>query len=672
VRRRGDALVLIAILVGIAVLGYLASTLFESFFEGVPPSVPVAAVTASCASAGGARCDAVAVRLNPGRFHVRSQAPASSLTLAIQDQAAIARARVLLVRARTAGGVALDNGEIFDVPAPDARAIVRLPEGRSWNRLTFESRMSGAPVVLDEIGLFESDAGLTRPLGQPLQRIRALAFYNTLGVLFALAVCGVAAVSGFAAPAVMGRYGPWLLGALCFVICLLEVQTNYSPYWKYDLRSFYASEMLESGDDGNLTGGLYVGARAYAGEGLTYRASQVEWQRMPGYGLFCAAAAAIGRTRDIVELAMIVILLQIILYAVSVAVFVAVAPRLFPIGVSILLGVLLMLLPKQLHYTQSDSVITPIAILLTAALIVCLAELERTRALSFGAFLVANAAFALWFVVRNDVLPGWFVVTAILAGWHLRHLVVPAALAVAIAATWGLYKRPYRHEFDLLPTNTGEVFFLSLCDVSNTLRGPCTDDGYVEWIGRVSPGSHATSQTASRRAVIEVIRYWITYPVHFTLMVLTKLDQGLTEQFWSGVFTRFNKIYGVARAVGAAVYLVGLMIASLAVGHERRRVFVLGWAVFLNMPLYLVVWSSNGRFFAPAGVALLAACVPLFFDRTLYDRMRLHWLRVVTVAGGVALFLMASTPIETWIVRHPATHYWAPLLDPRGSSLVAH
>ena len=51
-------------------------------------------------------------------------------------------------------------------------------------------------------------------------------------------------------------------------------------------------------------------------------------------------------------------------------------------------------------------------------------------------FLLVNAAFALWFVMRNDVLLGWFAVTALLARRRIAYMAIPVALALTIAGAW--------------------------------------------------------------------------------------------------------------------------------------------------------------------------------------------------------------------------------------------
>src|SRR5439155_3890851 len=88
----------------------------------------------------------------------------------------------------------------------------------------------------------------------------------------------------------------------------------------------------------------------------------------------------------------------------------------------------------------------------------------------------------------------------------------------------------------------------------------------------------------------------------------------------------FNRLYGVARASGLFGLLLAVVAVSLAVNHQRTRSFLLGWVLFLNMPLFFVVFSSGGRFYSAAGVSLVVAAVPLLFERGFYKQMaRYPW-----------------------------------------------
>jgi hypothetical protein len=287
-------------------------------------------------------------------------------------------------------------------------------------------------------------------------------------------------------------------------------------------------------------------------------------------------------------------------------------------------------------------------------------------------FLLVNGACALWFVLRNDVLPGWVVLSVALAGRRWWRLLVPVALMASIALPWALYKRQYRHEFDLMPTNTGEVLFLSLCEAPGAFPYECTDNGYFEWAKRAG---HAdpTSQAASNLAVAEVVRHWVTYPVHFGFMVWFKLRRCVLDQSWPGFRTRINLLYsgfgfGTLR-LGLFVFLLAIVAMAIAVDHAIRRTLLLGWVLFLNMPIFFVVFTSAGRFYAAAGVSLLVTAIPLLLDGGLYSRIKRYPWRAALVIACFGLFILEGHRVEDWVRAHDAVHYWAPFLDPHDSSL---
>jgi len=675
------ALVLAGIIAAVSLLAYLARPLYRDVYFGIPPSIPVSTIVASCdADVGSTSCGANLIALNRGRFRLATSVPAARVTARIDDPSVIAKARFLLVRASVAGWVAVEGDGIqgpsailsSDLAPGGHRYVIGIPAS-AWTRVTFTPAPSPAPVVIDELGFFESQSGLLRSEEQPFPRIASKVFYTVYAPTATVGLCGSIVIAAWFLPTLMlNRVSPWLAGILCAAICILELGMTFSPYWSEDLRSFYASTLQIGPSDGNLTGGLFEGSRLLQGLGETVPPGIVQWHRMPGYGLFCAIAAAIGRTTNVLEIAMIVIVLQVLLYSVAVGVFVHTAQRLLTPWMAWLLGVLIALLPKQLGYTQVDSIIVPIALIVLAALAVHLAAAQDGRDAALKHFLLVNLAFALWFVMRNDVLPGWVVVSLVLARRRWRYLVVPAVLISAIALSWALYKRQYSHELALMPTNTGEVMFLSLCEAPGAFPFECTDGGYFAWarqrLGRSDVAS-LTSKTTNQLAVAEVLRHWATYPIHFAFMVSVKLRRAVHSESWPGFQTRFNRLYGLARAGGLFVLLLAVVAVSLAVNHQRTRSFLLGWVLFLNMPLFFVVFSSGGRFYSAAGVSLVVAAAPLLFERGFYTQMARYPWRVAAVAACAAAFVMAGPRVEDLIRANDSVHYWTPLLDPGQSSL---
>jgi len=159
--------------------------------------------------------------------------------------------------------------------------------------------------------------------------------------------------------------------------------------------------------------------------------------------------------------------------------------------------------------------------------------------------------------------------------------------------------------------------------------------------------------------------------VHFGFMVWFKLRRCVLDQSWPGFKTRLSFLYtGILRGVGLFVPLLALVIIAIAVGHARERTLMLGWVLWLNMPIFLIVFTSGGRFYAPAGVSLLVAAIPLLFERDLYGRIRRYPWRAGFVVACFGLLVAGGASIEDLVLRHDALHYWAPFLDPHDSSLA--
>src|SRR5262245_11118774 len=430
------ALVAIGLLAAVVVTGYVAVPLYGDVFSGTPPTVPVNILRATCESDG--RCAAAVTRLNPGRFRITTAAPARALTIGFDDTRDPG-ARAVLVRVDGGARLNLDPGSnSFAAAADPRRTVIAVPAGAHWDRLTVVPARPGARIVVSEFALLQQAGDSSGPPAQPLKRVPPARFYAVYAMLAVLATAVFIVVLAATTPVSLPRWlGPVVISAFCWSVCILELGTTFSPYWSRDLRSVYAIELESSGATGNLTGGLYVGARIAEGLGITVPPGVVEWHRMPGYGLFCAIAAGVGRTRDVIDIAIVVVALQALLYSVAVGVLVASAQPVFGVTIAWLIGVLLVLMPKQVAQTQADSLVVPIAILgLAALLYVSAAEGDTARP---GRHRLAPAAFACWFSVRSDVLPGWFAVTTLLARRRWPPVLLTICIAAAIAIPWALY-----------------------------------------------------------------------------------------------------------------------------------------------------------------------------------------------------------------------------------------
>jgi hypothetical protein len=349
---------------GIALVAYLASTVLRDVYSGIPSSLAVSAIEATCQpTAAATACVVDYQRLNQGRFLLRTRGPASSVTIVPGGRAPIAGARVLLVRTEEVGRLTIDSDQsgpgtaaiTREISEARTRTVISLPQPpQTWNRITFAPASSGGAVIVRELGFFATDRDLLRSSRQPMQSISGVRFYSTVAAMLTLAVCALVVIAAWMAPRAMYGPMPWLMALLCVSVCILEIGTIFSPYWSFDLRSFYGEELTVSPIGGNLVGGLSEGSRLVQGLGQTIGPGFVQWHRMPGYGWLCALAAVIGRTTDMVEIAMIVVVLQVLLYSAAVGLFVVVGRRVVGLPIATLIGVLIALLPKQVSQTEVD------------------------------------------------------------------------------------------------------------------------------------------------------------------------------------------------------------------------------------------------------------------------------------------------------------------------------
>jgi hypothetical protein len=664
---------------GAGVVIYLGGHLFGHVFTGSPPAVPVR-VEATCETASGASCHASVIELYKGRYRISTLEPAARLTLNLTPPEEFARARKLLVRPRTPGGVRLDStsaqaGSITPVrlAAAGGRSVIDLPASPESTSLTFvaDPAVDSTPLILDEVGFFLDDRSLLDDARLLFPWIPSSRFYGTL-VPAALARLAVfLLVASFIVPGgILRKVNPVLLGLLCLGFCLLDLAILFSPYGAHDLRLFYAAGALQDSPGSNLNIGLWQGFRLLHGEGLTQGQDAVAWSRMPGYGLFCALAGALGGSRTLLDLAIATVLLQVLFYAIALGCFAWAGGLLWPPQAIFTLGLLVAFLPKQLGYTQVDSVIAPIALLVMASLCLRIKAVHQERRSGWWIDVLVHLTFALWFVMRPDVLPGWVVLSLVLHWRQWRRLLVPAALFVAIGCSWGVYKMRYTHEFAMTTSSAGASLFCGLWEVPSRFALTCSDSSYFEWI-RHHSSFDPQSKRANDFAVREVLRFWLTFPGHLAVMIDDKLMQCLGGHCWPGLRTSLHEalFYLLVRPPRIIAGLLTIIGLCLAVGHARARTLLLGWPLVLNAPLFWIMFESLGRFYSAIPIALLVAAVPPLFEREFYARLAARPWHTVSVLAAAGVLAVAAWPFHDWLIGADAIHYWTPLLDPSESTL---
>ncbi|PYR36990.1 MAG: hypothetical protein DMF93_18785 [Acidobacteria bacterium] len=680
--RVGRAVVGVELVIAVAVIIYAGLHDVDAVFSGSPPGIP-ARIAASCrAIDSAASCSVVIDELNPGRYRVATSVAAASMTIDLSADRP-ERWRYLLSRVSQPNQLRLELDPLDDGTHGDAVTLnesagrtvtdVHSAPARLW--LTSQLVSDGpqpTPIVLDELGLFDSRDRLLsdpRPIFSSIPPLR----YHTM--LLPRAIAAMCLFTVIAAPLVSGRLlkpaTPIVLAALCFSLCLIDLTAWFSPYFTRDLRTVFAGGAVHDTPGSNLNGGLWQGFNLLQGKGLTLDDGVVPWERMPGYGLFCSLAGALFGHRTLLDVAMSTVWLQVLFYSASLGVFAWAAGLVFPPAAVWAVGVLIAWLPKEVGLTQVDAVIAPVALLILAALCVRSRIVRDGRAVPVGADLAVHLAFALWFAMRPDVLPGWVIVALVLHWRHWRRLLIPVALFLAIGTAWGTYKAQHHRDFSLTTTSAGASLFCGLYEVPSRFRFAmaCTDETYFDWVRQHSPYI-AQSAAGNSFATREVLKFWLTYPGHFVVMVYHKMMQALDGDIWPGFPTQLQVfVFGAIRRYSLVMALLASLAVSLAVGHERRRTLLLSWPLWLDAPLFWIMFASLGRFYSAVGISLVVAAVPPLFETPFYASIAARPWRAASALGGVCLFALAAWPVHRWLLNNDAFHYWTPLLDPSASPL---
>jgi hypothetical protein len=660
----------------VAIIIYAGFHDVRSVFVGAPPGLPVR-LDATCESADSeSPCRVTVTELSRGRFRVATDAPATRLTMAFDPPGTMARAHHLLVSTPSPARLEWRGSphdapiDPVDLPGGLARTVSPVPAHGPIAAIALARPAPAAQVVVAELGLFEDTRGLLsdeRPLFGyiPPQR-----YHATLVPRVVTRLCFFTMLAAFFVPgALLRKLNPFVVAAVCGSLCLLDLAALYSPFTARDLRAFYASGPMQEIAGSNLNGALWEATRLVHGQGFTVADGLVSWAKMPGYGLFAALAGVLFGDRTFVDLAVSTVLLQVLFYSGALGFFVWAAGRLWRPAVVWTVGLLIAMLPKQLGYTQVDSIIAPIALMILGALCLRLAARQDGRPVARIDLLV-HFLFAVWFLMRPDVLPAWAIVSLILHARDPRRLLLPIAFAAAIGVGWAGYQMRYTGEFVPTTSTTGASLLCGLWEVPSRFPWVCSDESYFAWVSAHTPFDQK-SQAASNVVVREVVRFWLTYPGHFVFMVFNKMMRCLSGDLWSGMPTALQQSVFEIVGRGPLILLFLTTIAlAVAAGYQRSRTLLLAWPLFLNAPVFWIMQTSEGRYYGGVGVALLAAAVPLLLDPDFYRALIERHRATVVVLVSVAVLSTVAWPLHGWLLRNDAFHYWTPFLDPSASSFA--
>ena len=444
-----------------------------------------------------------------------------------------------------------------------------------------------------------------------------------------------------------------------------------------DLRTHLAAGPLQECAACNLAYGLNMGSNLLQGHGPVAVPGDAPWERMPGYGFFCALAGLLAGSSALLPIAINTIFLQLLLTALAAALFGAAASRIMsPLAAALAVSIFV-LAPPAIWHTLVEGLMPAIALLILAA---GCRYLERRRAgkISLSTELLLHGGFALWFLCRPDVVVGWAAVSLVFCWRRWRYLAIPLSLVLLIGLSWGGFKYRLGSEFSMTTKSSGAVLFLGLWEVPHRFVWEASDSSYHAWwkANRLAPASVAADRLLKR----EVVRFYLTYPGYVAVVVFNELVDFAEQMAFQNVTLPIRPLWRAQPPVMALLpgvslsgpFVWGLLaVTTLAIvtGRRRRQTMLLGWAVWFNLPLYFLIYSSGGRFYRPAVLGLLVASCAVLFDRGFWTQLLAARARVVAVCAVFLLLALFGSEIDRFLLSSERLRYGTPFLDPANSTL---
>jgi len=523
--------------------------------------------------------------------------------------------------------------------------------------------------ILDEVGLFRSEADVRRIAGvydlRPTSRWICRSALQNILILF----LGLVVVSAWAGRRWAIWYVPVAAGLASLLVALALLLDSNGPEWALDLPTALAGSRVAESAGSNLNYGIHMAQSIIEGKGPLL-AGAPPWHRMPGYGYFVAVGSSKG---DLLRGALNSIFLQIGFVSLTLALLVAAVSRMAPLWVAGLAGALLAVAPATPDYTYIEAMAPGLAYLVLGAACLFIADVQARGSARLSRHLALHAAFAIWFSVRVDVLPGWALVSLLLYAWPPRRwtmLGIPVLFMLAVGAPWALFKQQYTGEFSMTTNSAGASLLVGLWEVPHPFVWVIDDGSYFRWAELA--GLQGTSKVASDAATMEVLRFWLTYPGYVVSLVWHEF-----MQFWSTQMASGSWIFAGRGTPLFAESMPYLRLASLAViavavftRFRPQMILLLGWIVIFNVPIYFLVYSSAGRFYNVALASVLLLTVLLLCDAQFYRTvLKRPWTAGVTIAVALAIALCGQR-LDASLIAADSFRFAAPFLDPVQSRLA--
>ncbi len=543
-------------------------------------------------------------------------------------------------------------------------AILGAPDAGGATIVAVLASLVGLLVLIGSVGLYGA-------LGDDGPALVARWFEGSaiVALLMVVTTIGVVAV-GIAQPMAAKRF--WLAAFGCSLALAVAAVELRQAYPVGTPRSFPRAFVTTHLKNFNLTESLVIGANLLQGRGNTQPvadgSAKIDTYRMPGYAMFVALAGIVFRVpgTDLEELGASTVYLQVLTFACAIAVLGYNLPRALPAGIAALLTVATCWFPQAFDLTQADSMVIVCGLLVAGAVCLFDQDIDVSR-VPWRHHALLHAGFGLWFLMRSDVLIGWMGLSLFLYRRHPRWLLLPLAVALSIGVGWGSYKALHGSDFVMTTSNLGHVGFVGLWQTpQHKFIWEPTDESYVQWIS--AHGYTYMEPRANGFALREVVRFWLIYPNYIVANIANKAFAYIVANVWTGSLVLPPSEW-IGRLMRRIVYwlFLGAMAAAAVTGFERRRTFLLGWPVLLNLPLFLLL-QYNPRYVPFVTCSIMFAAVPLLADRAFYRR--LATIKGPLIAVFVVLCLVRlSGPAIYRFVQSDRFRYWAPLIDPNSSTL---
>jgi hypothetical protein len=531
--------------------------------------------------------------------------------------------------------VSLQNGPVIEL-IEDERYFI--PAQGKEIHLTLESLNSlPTKLVIDEIGA-SNHLAETKGLSKS-------AFFLTLLFVFLFCLLSLREAKSF---------GVLFFFLLSLILQLSFLELSFPSEKGKDLRAYLAAGPLQEGPGCNSNYGLHMASSVLQGKGPVI-GDFPSWCRMPGYGLLLALA---GNPFHLLQMALNAIFLQLLLFSSSLAFFYFASLRILPRLASVMIVSIVSLLPFHFHRVTIESVMP--AVILFSLGIGCFWIEKRSQQKPIPLFLhlFLHLSFALWFILRTDVLPAWALVSLILYGKSVRtwrYFLIPSAFFLCIGLSWALFKLSLLNEFCMTTHSVGASMMIGLWEVPHKFIWTVSDGAYFHWMDEM--GISAVTKEGSDYAVKEVFRFCLTYPIYTLSLIFHKM-----------LF--FLKSFGPLSSIPWKTLLLSFPLSvSLILNYKRFQTFLLAWPVFFNIPLFFVFYASGGRFYIAPVICLIIASLSLLLDAGFYRKIIASSKKTAMILLSYIAMIAFGPMLDDYLVRNEFLRYWAPFLDPKMSTL---